>query len=341
MGLTIHYSLKSNQENAEQTVHKMRQLALDLPFEQVGEIVDLKGKQCDTEARRAELQNADGKSQSLFWLLLQAEKPVQCPWNKRISRTINPTRIIGFDTWPGPGSEPANFGLCLYPAEIEWEYTPQDDQRFQSAQKNGFDWHRFDWRKWDRHCKRHHTFTRSPAAFTEIRKVRTNLSGWHWRSFCKTQYASDPQCGGIPNFLKCHISVITLLDRMAKLPGLKVSVDDEGKYGPSTYSDDWKEAHEAGRKPTYRRHKGQYNPAVLAQEVGDWNTMIAGFAGALDEALAGGGITLEAPIKDFPDFEQLEFKGHKQKYLTPFLQAMKNLAKASVAVGEPAGIVAS
>jgi hypothetical protein len=44
----------------------MRQLALDLPFEEVGDIVDLKGQQCDTEARRAELQNGD---ESLFWLM--------------------------------------------------------------------------------------------------------------------------------------------------------------------------------------------------------------------------------------------------------------------------------
>jgi len=121
MGLTVHYSLKSNQDDADQTVRKMRQLALGLPFEQVGDIVNLAGQQCDTEARRAELQNGDDKNESLFWLLIQAGQHVNCPWNKRISRTVNPTRIIGFNTWPGPGSEPANFGLCLYPAEIEWE----------------------------------------------------------------------------------------------------------------------------------------------------------------------------------------------------------------------------
>ena len=315
MGLTIHYTLKSNADvqQVEQTVHKMRQLALDLPFEQVGDIVNLTGGECDTEARRKELQNGDEKNESLFWLLIQAGQHVDCPWNKRISRTVNPTRIIAFDTWPGPGSEAANFGLCLYPAEIEWEYTPEDDQRFRAASKDGMGWDRFSWDKWIRHCHRTHAFTRSPAAFTETRKVPTTLAGWYWRSFCKTQYASDPTCGGIPNFLRCHISVITLLDRMAKLPGLKVTVDDEGKYGPSTYSDDWKEAYDAGRKPTYRRHKGKYNPASLAQEVGEWNTMIAGMAGPLSDALAAKGIQLEAPIKDFADFERLEFKGRNLK----------------------------
>lgn len=330
MGLTIHYTLKSEREDAkqvEQTIYKMRQLALDLPFEQVGQIVDLKGEQCNTDARRAELQNGDEKNESLFWLLIQAGKSIRCPWNKRISRRVNPTRIIGFDTWPGPGSEAANFGLCLYPAEVEWEYTPEEDQRFQEAAKEGLGWHRFSWEKWHRLCKRHHAFTRFPAAFTEMRKVPTKLTGWHWSSFCKTQYASDPQCGGIPNFLRCHISVITLLDRMGKLPSLKVTVDDEGRYGPSTYSDDWQEAHEAGRKPTYRRHQGQYNPAALANEVGEWNTMIAGMAGALSDALSGSGKQLEMPIKDFADFERLEFKGRNLKYLDPFLNAMKSLAE--------------
>jgi hypothetical protein len=135
-------------------------------------------------------------------------------------------------------------------------------------------------------------------------RVPTKLTGWRWQSFCMTQYASDPKCGGVPNFFRCHISVITLLDRMAKFPGLKVTVDDEGKYGPSLYSDDWQEAHEAGRKPRYRRHKGQYNPAALAMEVGEWNEMIAGMSGALSDAMLKSGVELESPIKDFPDFER-------------------------------------
>ena len=108
MGLTIHYTLKSTREDAaqvEQTVYEMRQLALDLPFEEVGEIVELAGKQCDAEARRNELQNGDGKNESLFWLLIQAGQSVQCPWNKDISRRVSPTRIIAFAAWPGQGSE--------------------------------------------------------------------------------------------------------------------------------------------------------------------------------------------------------------------------------------------
>lgn len=328
MGLTIHYKLTQakldDAGQVEQAVQQMRQLALDLPFEEVGEVINLAGEQCDTEARRNELKNGDEKNERLFWLLIQAGQHVDCPWNKRISRTLNPTHFIAFDTWPGPGSEAANFGLCRYPAEIEWEYQVEDDERFEEKADFGY---KFSWDKWLRHCRRQRRFTRSPAAYTDVRKVPTKLAGWRWRSFCKTQYASDPQCGGVPNFLRCHISVVTLLDRMAKLPGLKTTVDDEGKYGPSVYSDDWKEAHDAGRKPTYRRHKGQYNPAALAKEVGEWNTMVAGFAGALSDALAGTGINLEAPIKDFQDFERLAFTGKKKKHVAPFLKAMQALAK--------------
>jgi hypothetical protein len=322
MGLTIHYTLKSKHQDAtqaEQAVTKMRQLALDLPFETVGDIVNLSGDQCDPDTRRRE---GVEKDESLSWLLIQSGQSIVCPWNKHHSRSITATHIIAFDTWPGPGCEAANFGLCLYPAEIEWEYKVEDDQHFEIKDKDG--WYRFSWDKWDRHCRRHKQ-TRSPAAYTEMRRVPTKLTGWRWRSFCKTQYASDPKCGGIPNFLRCHISVITLLDRIAKLPGLNVSVDDEGKYGPSLYSDDWQEAHAAGRKPTYRRHKGQYNPASLAQEVGEWNEMIAGMSGALSDAMAKSGVELESPIKDFSDFEHLEFKGRNLKYLEPFLAALKAL----------------
>lgn len=340
MGLTIHYSLKSKLDYAEQVqqaVSKMRQLAMDLPFEEVGEIVDLRGRECDYEARRIELQqNEATKNETLFWLLIQARESVRCPWNKRISRDVLPERIIAFDTWPGPGSEAANFGLCLYPAEVEWEYKPEDDWRFQTkpnlknAKSREDFWYRFDWRRWDRHCKRQHGRYRFTGDFKEVRKVPTGLAGWLWGSFCKTQYASDPECGGVPNFLRCHISVITLLDRMAKIPGLKVGIRDEGHYGPHTRSDDWEEAHAAGRKPTYRRHKGQYNPAALAKEVGEWNEMIAGFSGALSDALAGSGMQLESPIKDFADFERLEFRGRNQKHLAPFLQVMKTLANQTV-----------
>ena len=112
-------------------------------------------------------------------------------------------------------------------------------------------------------------------------RIPTGVDGWHWHSFCKTQYASDPAHGGTQNFLKCHLVVIALL-RHAEEMGLVTEVYDEGDY--------W--------------DKGDVR--ALAQEVGEWNTMIAGFAGLLKDALSDTSVTLEAPILSRQDFEHLE-----------------------------------
>jgi len=69
-------------------------------------------------------------------------------------------------------------------------------------------------------------------AFVEVglsRRIRTGLGGWRWKSFCKTQYASNPKCGGVENFLRCHLSVVAVLDK-AKAVGFDVEVDDEGGF---------------------------------------------------------------------------------------------------------------
>jgi hypothetical protein len=230
MGLTIHFKItaKLGDAKVKTAVNKMRELALDLPFKEVGEVINLKGDECDFESRRQELQ---GKNEPLFWLLIQAGQSVQCPWNKRISRLVNPTQIVAFNTWPGLGCEAANIGLCQYPAEIEWEYSPTDDQRFQSPYRGrcSLDSHFFDLDKWRRHCRKTFGSFCFPEDKTEQRKVPTGLDAWQWGSFCKTQYGSDSRCGGLANFLRCHISVVTLLERISKLPGIKVKINDEGK----------------------------------------------------------------------------------------------------------------
>jgi hypothetical protein len=47
---------------------------------------------------------------------------------------------------------------------------------------------------------------------TEEGMLSTGLSGWSWESFCKTQYASNPNAGGMANFVRCHLAVVRLLD---------------------------------------------------------------------------------------------------------------------------------
>jgi len=301
MGLTVHYRLKSNQTEVKETVAKMRQLALDLPFEQVSEIFELSGDECNYENYRIENE----ENEMLRWMLIQAEESVTCPWNKNCSRRVGPTKVIAFSAWPGNGSEPANIGLCKFPESIEWEYKPKDDRHFCSPTVDG--WHRFDYDKWvklrDKPTK---WFTPGfiPDNCHKTYNISTKLKGWEWSSFCKTQYASSPECGGVPNFLRCHISLITLLERIEKLPGVKVKISDEGSYGGP---------------------EGKHSPSELAKEVGDWNGMIAAFAGVLKDSM--GDNLIVSPIHEFSNFEQLEFAGSKAANVDNFLKAMKEIAK--------------
>ncbi|MBI2191949.1 MAG: hypothetical protein HYU36_08195 [Planctomycetes bacterium] len=49
---------------------------------------------------------------------------------------------------------------------------------------------------------------------------------------------------------------------------------------------------------------------ALARQVGQWNTMIAGRVGRLNDALGHSG---DSAISKFPDFEHLEAKGREKK----------------------------
>jgi hypothetical protein len=126
--------------------------------------------------------------------------------------------------------------------------------------------------------------------------LKTKLSGWRWSSFCKTQYASDPNCGGVSNFLRCHLTVIAMLDKAKEL-GCLHEVHDEGHF--------WEKR----------------DLPALTQKVGSWNEMVAAFGGFLKD-LAGDGVQM--PISQFPDFEKLEAAG--QDKLPPVLAQLAKLA---------------
>ncbi|MGE3407559.1 MAG: hypothetical protein AB7I37_12140 [Pirellulales bacterium] len=186
------------------------------------------------------------------WLLIQSGEYLERDWPGygTCTHQVPPTHLIAFSTWPGEGCEQANFGLCRYPATIAVR-DPRQPARFQS--------------------------------------IRTKLSGWRWCSFCKTQYASDPRHGGVEHFLRCHLSVIRILDTAMKL-SLLGEVNDEGGF--------W-----LGR-----------DLMALAREVGDWNTMIAGWIGRIKDQL---GEEVEAPITQYSNFEQLEAAGRAHESLIP------------------------
>ena len=135
-----------------------------------------------------------------------------------------------------------------------------------------------------------------PAAIEHHgRRIKTGLADWCWRSFCKTQYASDPQCGGIENFLRCHLMVVALLDQAKEL-GCLEEVHDEGKFWDNR------------------------DVKALVPEIKSWNGMIAAFAGKLKDTLGDG---VEAPITDYSNFEQLELAG--QSKLPPETEQLAKL----------------
>lgn len=117
------------------------------------------------------------------------------------------------------------------------------------------------------------------------RRAGTDLTGWSWRSFCKTQYASNPDCGGLENFLRCHLAVIALLDAAADI-GILTDVSDEGHF--------WKKR----------------DIKALVSEIGEWNSLIAGWSGRLKDAFGG---AVHAEIANFPNFEHLEARGRLPK----------------------------
>ncbi len=237
MGLTIHYNLRSTAqtpEQAQELVAQLRSRALDLPFEHVDEIVELRGPACDYQQC--------GRDHPHRWLLIQAGQYIDDPKRQGYSYGVPPTHLIAFSTLPGAGCEPANFGLCRYPEAIE---------------------------------------VTDPVRRGRKRRIPTGLDAWRWGSFCKTQYASNTACGGVTNFLRCHLAVIKMLDHAQGL-GILDRVSDEGGF--------WEKR----------------NVRTLAQEVGQWNEMIAGLAGQLRDWF---GDDVVSSITQFPDFEHLEAKG--------------------------------
>jgi hypothetical protein len=107
---------------------------------------------------------------------------------------------------------------------------------------------------------------------------------WWWHCCCKTQYAS---AHGDDHLLRCHGSLVTLLEAAVAF-GFDVEVRDETGYWESR------------------------DPQQLAESVARMNRIVAGFAGALTDAVrdAGGDSrAVTGAIFDHPDFERLEDGG--------------------------------
>jgi hypothetical protein len=125
---------------------------------------------------------------------------------------------------------------------------------------------------------------KAPATHDPDRLRPTGLAGFHWNTFCKTQYASMTQHGGFPNFFKIHDAICRTLDFAKKL-GFKIEVFDEGHY--------------------FKKR----DPAVLESHVNQMNALVAAFTGRVKDAMGPG--TVAAPITTDPAYEHLEAKGQK------------------------------
>lgn len=119
-----------------------------------------------------------------------------------------------------------------------------------------------------------------------------------WSSFCKTQYANDPRCGGWENFQRAHLSVLAILEHMQQI-GFRVHVNDE--------SDFWT----------------THDLAALAKTIGAWDAMIAGMAGVLKDSSEATGQDFQSPILGRPDFEKLECQAFKIEGIAEHLQKLR------------------
>lgn len=179
MALTVHYELKKrncrSRDAAFATVAALRERALNLPFDHVGEIVELSGDECNPDSHPS--------SGDLFLLALCGRAPDP----KLHTLPVRACHVVAFSTVPGPGSDPACFGLARYPQTITLE-----KGRYRGVAR------------------------------------KTSLKGWLWMDFCKTQYAANPEYGGLGNFLRCHLTVVQMLDAARELGLLREVCDESG-----------------------------------------------------------------------------------------------------------------
>jgi hypothetical protein len=99
----------------------------------------------------------------------------------------------------------------------------------------------------------------------------------------------------VANFLRCHLTVIAMLDQAKQLGCLEEVCDEVGFWEKRDLS-------------------------ALVKEIGSWNEMIAAFGGNLKDLVGNGPGKLESAIAEFLNFERLEAAG--QNRLPPELQKL-------------------
>ncbi|MCT7975266.1 hypothetical protein [Laspinema olomoucense] len=274
MGLTISYDFNlgiNSIELAREKIHALHQAAVNLPFEKVSEVVELVGEECQYQRNKPEDIHR--------FLKLEAARGIEY---ENAYFFVDAVQLIAFTVWPGQGCECANFGLALFPETTEVKLRkPEPGAGRQEIKPWG-------WEDFQRSIEEKRT-GKIDETKVGILTIPTNLPPWSWSNFCKTQYASNPEYGGMKNFLKCHGLVIQMLDIAQEL-GILESVHDEGGYWNSR------------------------NSQNLSQSVGNYNALVAGVVGGLKTLFTQEGIEAQtqAPITDYPNYEYLEAEGEQQ-----------------------------
>jgi len=280
MGLTIHYTLslpgRTSETNALKKLEALRQRCMDIPLKECdSKLMTFAGWGCNFKSVEQESDNQ--------WFLIQAQRHASyvqdgkhvrlakpADWEKNWPmgmHSLVPTRIVGFKTWPGEGCEGCNVGLTKAPE----------------------------------------TFDAQVSQYHEKVVLKTpHAREWFWSSFCKTQYANDPACGGLENFLRCHLSVVAMLDAAIEV-GFKVTVRDEGHY--------WE-----NRSVT-----------ELIKQIGSWDRFIAAIGGAFKQIVGDTGLACVGSMDSNKNLEQLEAEGVKQFKDLPLIKLVEQTRKQKMA----------
>lgn len=206
MGLTIHFTLRLSAlltpTDATARMSALHRAVAQLPFTSQSPLVSL-----DAMAVQAALSP---DSQSAYrWACIQHRRRLSYRLDQAgVPRRMQPERdgcsgsiripanhLIGFSCWPGPGCQSLELFVGDYPATTTVDYVGRPPNRAHQQRQ-----------------------------FSGDAPLR-----WTGSAFTKTQYSSDPDVGGVANFLRCHLLVIEALDRARDL-GFLVAVDDEAGY---------------------------------------------------------------------------------------------------------------
>ena len=268
MGLTIHYDLSLPGETpaveVREKLERLRQAARDLPVASVSEsLLCLRPGECGESRLAALRESREPGDQDLRSLLIRAARLVaydyEASGKPRVGKLgevghmlgVQPRQLSCFTVDVGPGCEFAHFGMARYPKVVLVKGQ-------QSFYKRRF---------------------RLPVEHADK---------WIWHGFAKTQYASVGDAGGVENFLRCHLSLIAILDA-AKGLGLGVEVSDEGGF--------WEKR----------------DVKALCGDLHDMNERMAGLVGLLKDATQNAGdAAFTSPLLGTPEFERLEAKGREK-----------------------------